>query len=146
MEENWLSQYLPVRRPTTPPMRIGHAEREQVVQDLKEHTQAGRLDMHEFEERVSQAYAAKTTVDLAPITADLPSLQPEPSRAGRRRRRRRGWISAAVSSWLSVSAMMVVIWFATGMGFFWPIWVIGPWGACLIPSVVNEFFGHRQDS
>ncbi len=53
-------------------LRAGNAEREQVVQRLNRAFGEGRLDMSELEERVTQAYAAKTLGDLRPLTADLP--------------------------------------------------------------------------
>lgn len=34
--------------------------------------------------------------------------------------------------YLSVNALLVVIWMATGMGFFWPIWPIVGWGIGLV--------------
>lgn len=144
-DDRWLAQYLLPRRPTPPPMRIGHAEREQVAQDLKEHTHAGRLEMHEFEERVAQAYAAKTTDDLAAITADLPPLRRNDPRYRSTKRRWVHWAAlGALSSWLSVSLLMVVIWGASGAGYFWPIWVIGPWGVAILPGVIGGLFGRGR--
>lgn len=60
-------------------MRIGHEERERAARELAEHFSAGRLDPDEYDERVAQAYAARTTADLEKLFADLPRLQePEP--------------------------------------------------------------------
>ena len=56
-------------------LRAGNADREQVVQRLNKAFGDGRLDLPELEERVAQAYAAKTLGELRPLTADLP---PEP--------------------------------------------------------------------
>jgi hypothetical protein len=53
-------------------IRIGHDEREAAVRELGEHFSEGRLDPQEYEERMSAAYAARTTDDLAPLFADLP--------------------------------------------------------------------------
>jgi hypothetical protein len=58
--------------PSRDALRAGNAEREQVVQRLNRAFSEGRLDVAELEERVAQAYAAKTLGDLRPLTADLP--------------------------------------------------------------------------
>ncbi|TQM13454.1 DUF1707 domain-containing protein [Pseudonocardia kunmingensis] len=58
--------------PETRGIRIGHDEREAAVRELGEHFSEGRLDPQEYEERMSAAYAARTTDDLAPLFADLP--------------------------------------------------------------------------
>jgi len=54
------------------PIRIGNEEREAAVRALGEHLAQGRLDTHEYEERVAAAYAARTSADLAPLFDDLP--------------------------------------------------------------------------
>ncbi|MFL6162003.1 MAG: DUF1707 domain-containing protein [Jatrophihabitantaceae bacterium] len=61
-------------------IRIGTAEREQAVQLLSEHLSAGRLELTEFEERVTAAYAARTESQLAALFRDLPG--PLPPTAG----------------------------------------------------------------
>jgi len=53
-------------------LRAGNTEREQVVQRLNRAFGEGRLELTELEERVAQAYAAKTLGELRPLTADLP--------------------------------------------------------------------------
>jgi hypothetical protein len=63
-------------------VRIGTTEREQAVQLLAEHLSAGRLEVAEFEERVSAAYAARTAAQLAALFRDLPG--PLPSMPGYR--------------------------------------------------------------
>ena len=61
-------------------LRIGTVEREQAVQQLAEHLSAGRLELAEFEERVTAAYAARTAGQLAALFRDLPA--PVPPRVG----------------------------------------------------------------
>jgi hypothetical protein len=53
-------------------MRIGTAEREQAVKELGDHFAQGRLEPHEFEERMTAAYAARTAVELERLFDDLP--------------------------------------------------------------------------
>jgi hypothetical protein len=57
-------------------VRIGTTEREQAVQLLADHLSAGRLEVAEFEERVSAAYAARTAGQLAALFRDLPGPLP----------------------------------------------------------------------
>lgn len=53
-------------------IRIGDAEREQTMTDLREHFAQGRLTREELDERLDQTLSARTGRDLARITADLP--------------------------------------------------------------------------
>jgi hypothetical protein len=57
-------------------MRVSDAEREATAAELREHYAAGRLTLDELNERVNEAFAAKTRGDLGAITHDLPSLRP----------------------------------------------------------------------
>ena len=55
-----------------PEMRAGDADRERLVEQLREHHAAGRLTLDEFEERMTKAYSAKTYGELRTLTRDLP--------------------------------------------------------------------------
>jgi hypothetical protein len=54
-------------------MRVGDAEREAAVAELREHFASGRLDQEELNERLSAVFAARTRGDLTALFADLPS-------------------------------------------------------------------------
>jgi hypothetical protein len=54
-------------------MRVGDADREEVASQLREHYATGRLTLDELNERLDQAFAAKTRADLSTVTRDLPS-------------------------------------------------------------------------
>ncbi|MER5223972.1 DUF1707 SHOCT-like domain-containing protein [Streptomyces flaveus] len=56
-----------------PELRASDADRERVVEVLREAVAEGRLDMEEFEERLDATYKARTYGELAPITRDLPA-------------------------------------------------------------------------
>ena len=56
-------------------LRASTADRERAVDVLKSGFAEGRLTKDEYDERVSQAYAARTYADLAMVTADLPGGQ-----------------------------------------------------------------------
>lgn len=53
-------------------IRIGDQERDDAVQRLGAHYEAGRLTAEEHAERVGEALQAKTEADLAALFADLP--------------------------------------------------------------------------
>jgi Domain of unknown function (DUF1707) len=107
-------------------LRVADADRERVIEELHEHTVAGRLTAEELEERIGGAYRATTYADLEALRSDLPvsasSVALELSK--RRSRLRRRLVQEAGGS-LSVSAVCVGIWLAAGAdASFWPGWVI----------------------
>lgn len=78
-----------------PDLRISDADREQVAERLRHAAGEGRLTMEELDERVEQAYAARTAADLVPLTVDLPEPSAHadpPARRGAGKTRR--WIVA----------------------------------------------------
>ena len=60
-------------------LRIGDAERDVVMAQLREHFVAGRLTFDELSERIDAALIAKTQRQIDRLTADLPRL-PRPAR------------------------------------------------------------------
>lgn len=63
-------------------VRIGDAERDEVLNALQEHLAAGRLDVDEYEQRAERVVAARYADDLEELLTDLP-----PTEAQRQRRR-----------------------------------------------------------
>lgn len=59
-------------------IRIGDAERERAVQSLGEHLRAGRIEVGEYDERLTAAFGARTAGDLIPLFTDLPGGSPVP--------------------------------------------------------------------
>ncbi|MCX5204507.1 DUF1707 domain-containing protein [Streptomyces sp. NBC_00237] len=53
------------------PLRASDADREAVVEQLREAAAEGRLDMEELDERLGLALTAKTVAELVPLTDDL---------------------------------------------------------------------------
>ena len=60
-------------------MRVSDAERDEVVELLREHRMAGRLDADEHEERVAEACAARYGRDLEHALRELPLPAPPPA-------------------------------------------------------------------
>ncbi|WP_433500531.1 DUF1707 SHOCT-like domain-containing protein [Sphaerimonospora sp. CA-214678] len=84
-------------------MRASDAEREAVVEKLREASVEGRLTLAELTERTEAAYLARTHAELAQLTADLPGGAPapgpgftRPARPGRQKGRVRDWIVAVM--------------------------------------------------
>jgi Domain of unknown function (DUF1707) len=64
-------------------LRASHADRERVIGTLKAAYAYGLVTKDEFDARVSQTFAARTHVELAVITADIPpGLAPAPPAPG----------------------------------------------------------------
>lgn len=108
-------------------LRVADADREQLVEELREHALAGRLSSEEMEERIGSAYRAMTRADLDALRADLPVSSTSVALALRKRKgqlRRR--LVQETGGGLGVSALCVGVWLASGpSGSFWPGWVIG---------------------
>lgn len=117
--------------------RIGDAERERAMTRLGEHVGAGRLDIAEFESRSALVYAARTGAELDAVFADLPVARAAAPRRDRDRMAVHRIVMTSVwGSWLASSVVCLVIWAMVAVaqgspGYFWPMWVIGPWGAVL---------------
>jgi Domain of unknown function (DUF1707) len=63
-------------------LRAADSDREQVIEQLREHCAAGRLTLDEFEARLEEVWAARTYRDLHWVSRELPRLERRPSWAG----------------------------------------------------------------
>lgn len=79
-----------IRRPARPgQLRASDAERETVIDRLRIHAGDGRLTPEELEERIDEAYAARTRGQLAEVLRELPAVaRPPDGPSGSARRRR----------------------------------------------------------
>ncbi len=135
---------------TDPSIRAGDDDRERVAAALREHYAAGRISAEELEERLTATWSARTVGELQVQIADLPPEHevyelPVPARpvgsavhhqAGRVDRHDQA-LRARLASYVGLVALMLVIWVASGGGYFWPIWVIAPGGIGLLTSVLR---------
>ena len=142
---------------TQPHLRAADTDRAAVAAVLGEHMAAGRLTLDEYDERLTRAYAARTFGELDELTADLPALDtarpPEPAEraapvtgcgAGAW-----GQDTGAHSwrSWVTTALIVIGVWAMISLAswellYFWPVWVIGPWGAVLLAQTLK---GNRYD-
>lgn len=136
----------------TPGTRASDAERDQIVRLLGRHMSEGRLDLAEYDQRVARVYGTTTREDLQLVLADLPKLERERAAtttvAKARGPRIPLWQRIEGSAWLGVSVLVLVIWGAISLGvgeltYFWPMWVIGPWGAVLVFRMLTGFESGR---
>jgi Domain of unknown function (DUF1707) len=56
----------------SPSERIADADRERVIEELREHMLSGRLNAEELEDRLGSAHSARTRADLDAVRTDLP--------------------------------------------------------------------------
>lgn len=154
----------PANEPARRDVRIGHAERETAVNRLQAAFGEGRLDVSEFDQRVAQVYAARTTGELVPLTADLPDVTapPEltkparersaaPAPATRDRDNQSRALIWAWRAWAAAVSVNVVIWVLVSitsgdLQYFWPMWVAGPWGALLLVGTIFGNLGRPSSS
>jgi len=126
-------------------LRAADADRLAVATALGEHMSAGRLTLAEYDERVARAYAARILDELAELTADLPAAGSHPVTAPAHRPAARSACGPtgrnrsahAWQAWLGTALIVTTIWLLTSLSsghpdYFWPMWVIGPWGAVLL--------------
>jgi hypothetical protein len=123
-------------------MRAADADRQAVADQLRVALDEGRLELHEYDERLQQAYAAKTYGDLDGLLTDLPSAKspsvavPVPAAVSYRHATAE-WLGHVWGSWASAVSITTAIWLVSSlasrdMSYFWPIWVAGPWGVVLL--------------
>ncbi|MGW5668156.1 DUF1707 SHOCT-like domain-containing protein [Micromonospora sp. NPDC003776] len=152
-------------------MRAADADREATAERLRVALEEGRLDLHEYDERLGRAYGAKTYAELDAVLADLPGstpaqraavapaaapAPPTAPTAGATGEGGRavdtgqggGWLLGVWSPWLRVAGILTVIWLISSvgsgdMGHFWPAWVLGPWGVLLLLRTAG---GHDHDA
>jgi hypothetical protein len=139
-----------------PEMRAGDKDRDSTISQIREAYAEGRLTNDEFEQRMTQAQESKTYGELAKLVDDLPvaPVTPPPVNVAATtvaapstvavpeeedRDLRKGWMA-----WVGVSVMVNVIWAATWITspgsppYYWPIWVMGPWGAGMLIATLNN--------
>jgi hypothetical protein len=105
-------------------LRASDRDRERAAETLRDAAVEGRLQLAELEERLEAVYAARTDAELAALTRDLPAaVQP-----------RQPWLRTPQAlrgellAFGFVNALLVIVWAATGAGYFWPVWPMLGWG------------------
>jgi hypothetical protein len=132
-----------VARDEVEALRAADADRQKIVDQLKAALDEGRLSLHEYDDRVRVAYAAKTYKDLLLLVADLPrpglsAAEVHARQQAVERREARRLPTAMLVLWTiwgAVAAVNVVIFALVaasvdGTVYPWPVWLLVP-GAAL---------------
>ena len=91
----------------------------------------GRITLSEFEEEVGKVYSARVRHEPQDRIPRYPFGMGVPVRtiqSASSLRLQAAVAPAQVRVYLLVMAMLIGIWAATGMGYFWPIWPMMGWG------------------
>ncbi|MFJ8580262.1 DUF1707 domain-containing protein [Micromonospora sp. NPDC093277] len=146
-------------------MRAADVDRQATADRLRVALEEGRLDLHEYDERLGRAYGAKTYAELDEVVADLPGVAaaersavvPAPAAPGPVRDgeadvvepERRSSLLGIWSPWLRVAGILTAIWLISSIGYghviyYWPAWAIGPWGVLLLLRTVGVHDGEER--
>jgi hypothetical protein len=130
-------------------MRAADADRHQIAEQLKSALDEGRLSLGEYDDRVREAYAARTYAELLHLVADLPkpglsAAEVNARRAAELKREARKLPMALMVLWTiwgAATAVNVAVWFLVALpyGFAvypWPIWLLVP-GVALVAVTVG---------
>ncbi|MGY1724063.1 DUF1707 SHOCT-like domain-containing protein [Blastococcus sp. SYSU DS0533] len=139
-----------------PHLRAADSDRAAVATTLGRAMSEGRLTVAEYDERLARAYAARTFGELAELTTDLPAAAPRPAAARSAhpapacgsRGHGRSHLRVQWGSWSSTAVIVLLVWGITSLAsgellYFWPFWVIVPWGAVLL---MGRTFGGGRDA
>lgn len=120
-----------------PELRASDADRDHTASVLQRHFTDGRLTYDELQDRLEEAYAARTTAQLDRLVEDLPDDRRAGTEAGRAAHRSRQGQDARsrpqlnyIATYVIFCLFCVAVWAATGRdGSFWPIWPIIVFGS-----------------
>lgn len=112
-------------------MRISDAERDEVLERIRDAYAHGCLDHGELEARLDLAHTARTRGEVAVLTKDLPAVSHR-----KRHRSRVPW------TYLEVNGVLWGIWGAQevaghGPQSFWPLFVSVPWGVLVVVDALR---------
>jgi Domain of unknown function (DUF1707) len=114
-------------------LRASNADREQIIETLKDAFVQGRLTKDEFDSRVADVLASRTYADLATLTADLPAGPPPAKRPPRPAPARPRPQNSTVRNGARVIAVTTVL---TG----------GVWAGALFSNTNNQVVGALASS
>lgn len=138
-------------------LRAADADRHQIAEQLKSALDEGRLTLGEYDDRVREAYAARTYGELLHLVADLPKPGLSAAEVNARRtaelkrqgRRLPMALMVLWTIWGAVTAVNLVVWVlvAVTSGFDlypWPVWLLVPGAALLTATVGVQTIRHQQ--
>jgi len=146
-----------VPRPDAETLRAADADRHRIADQLKAALDEGRLSLGEYDERVRQAYAARTYAELLLLVADLPkpgvsAAEVSARRAAEVRRAERKLPMALLVLWTiwgTVAAVNLMVWFLVAVTvaadvYPWPVWLLVPGVALGVTTVGVQHIRRQQ--
>lgn len=149
-------------------LRASDSDREAAAERLRLALNEGRLNLHEYDDRLARAFQAVTYGELEKLFADLPvPASGKGSGKGARREARTPhaepqpaldapgyfaalptWLRVLWGIWLTLVLINLVVWTLVSVSegdpeYFWPVWVAGPWGAALLAISVVVTMARR---
>jgi hypothetical protein len=138
-------------------LRAGDVDREFVAERLRNALNEGRLTLTEYDDRLQEAYAARTYGDLKGLLTDLPVAAPAsrsqimptspvlpsesalPAIPAPEGNLTAQWLLNEWGDWFKLSLILTAIWFFTSgvHGYFWPVWFIGLVGVIKVAQSVG---------
>jgi hypothetical protein len=139
-------------------LRAADADRHQIAEQLKAALDEGRLSLGEYDDRVREAYAARTYAELLYLVADLPkpglsAAEVNARRAAELKREARKLPMALMVLWTiwgAVTAVNIVAWVLVALPYGldvvypWPIWLLVPGVALGAVTVGVQTIRHQQ--
>jgi fatty acid desaturase len=77
--------------------------------------------------------------DLSDLEQTDVELSEEYEQARKRVERKRKF-RADLVAYVVINAFLIGVWAASGMGYFWPAWVLAGWGVLLVLDAWNVFY------
>ncbi|GIF06263.1 DUF1707 SHOCT-like domain-containing protein [Actinoplanes siamensis] len=138
-------------------LRAADADRQQIADQLKGALDEGRLSLHEYDERVAGAYAARTYAELLVLVQDLPrpgmsAAQVHARQAAEARKAARRLPVALVvlwTVWASLAAVNLVVYVLVretvdDWVYPWPAWMLVPGAALAAVTAGVQVIRHQQ--
>jgi hypothetical protein len=112
---------------TTTIARAGDRDRQKTATRLGQALAQGYLEMDEYDQRLKTAFQTQTTGELKELVADLPLdriRRADPRRRAAAAHKARTSVRIHLAAFLAMTTVVLTVWAATGVTYFWPIWPI----------------------
>ncbi|OBA70112.1 hypothetical protein A5641_14300 [Mycobacterium sp. 1554424.7] len=112
---------------TTTIARAGDRDRQRTARNLGQALAQGYLELDEYDRRLQTAFQTQTAGELRQLVADLPLdriRRADPRRRAAAARKARASVRIHLAAFVAVTTVVLTIWAATRVTYFWPIWPI----------------------
>lgn len=133
-EDVWAGFHLDPRRPEHARIRATDADRDHARELFARAYADGRLTRPELDVRTAEAAGPVTLGALLHLVRDLEPTRGAPAQPAPARRP----VARELLVFVVSSAACVLVWWLTGRGFFWPLWVIVYTGLPPLATLVDR--------